>query len=1230
MESKPLPTFSECLLKVLFAMLLLAFSVRNEAYAQLYSHNFNNTNLGSPQVKNNRITSATWTSTGGSIYFRSDGSTQGAAILGHNHTFILTLKMADAYQAQITSISLRRMSGDNANFRITVNNENFGNSFGSTTSVTSTTQTETVTKLRNTITIKVVVTNGNDNHQNYSHIDDFVVNGSVSAYSPADEAVPDANGILYVNKTVNASGDGSSWDKALREVSQALEASARPINVQQIWVAKGTYSPAANESFGMVNNVKIYGGFEGSENLLTDRNVFENQTILKGNGTSVVYNDGVNNTALLDGFYIKGGTGFPGASTSNGGGVYNKDSSPAIINCIFTENESDPTKANARGGAMFNLNSNPTIAQCVFVKNKASGTAQSRGGAIYNESSSPLILNCTITENEVSGGTVIGGGICNTSTSAPTIQNCIIWNNSDSSIGTVPGATGVPTVSYNLLQGGFPGSTITVDADPQFANAGGGDYSHLSTSPAVNAGNPATDMATFPLNQDNEPSDILENPRVSNFLIDLGAFEIARQTTWHVAASSTATDPRGESWPDAFKTLQAALAQATDGDEIWVAQGEYTPEASASFAMVHGVKLYGGFVGNETAPDQRPAVIPRGTDPRATILKGNGARVINNVENGLNESDLLDRFTIQGGTGEQGAGMYNAGISMLITNCSFIGNKAEQEGGGIYNDNSYMAITNTLFMDNESQNSSGGGFGAIGGSCIFRNCVFSKNKAPQGGGGAISSFSGTIQIYGTTISANTSNFAAALSSSFSGEIGIFGSILYGNSSGISDEAFNDATIYFSLVQGKGASQSAGNLDGDTDPQFVNADGSDLHLRSCSPVINRSQASYAEEGEKDMDGHDRIFNATTDMGAYEFQSVPLPTAIPMGNESIKSLVFAGVTPISEDCETFVLIEPSGEHPLVAYVDAKVYVKPGQTVVSGNKVFVRRHFDLTPTMIANEGDDDANVTLFFTKQEFDDYNTAYGNANNATLPANLKIVQYHGTSASGLPETYSGSMEIIKNVTVTPIAGGTIYMVTFPVTAFSGFFVSGQSEGALPVTLTSFEAKAQEDQALLSWQTSFETNSDNFEIEHSTNGRTWQTIGQVAARQESTTVTDYSFLHTTPENGENLYRLKMTDRAANGQEGAFAHSRIRSVFFDHLLTTFIYPNPASDVLKVQMKGSPAVGIEALAMHSTDGHLVYSSHQPASGDVNISKIPPGNYVVTIKWKNGVTSNTKLVVTR
>lgn len=1223
MESKLLQPILQCLMKALFACLVVILSTHQEAFGQFYSHNFNNGNLNNPQNKNARITSAVWSSTGGSLYFRSDGSNQGVAILGHNHTYILTLKMADNYQAQITSISLRRMSGDAANFRITVNNENYGNSFTSNTSVTSTTQTKTVSKLRNTITIKVVVTNGNDNHQNYSHIDDFVVNGSASSYNPADEAVPDANGILYVNKTVFASGDGSSWDKALREVSLALEAATRPINVSQIWVAKGTYSPAADESFGMMENVKMYGGFEGEEQSVTERDILENQTILKGNGTSVIYNDGIDNTAVLDGFYIQEGTGFPGTSTSNGGGMYNKDSNPIITNCVFSDNASDPTKANASGGAMFNLNSNPTVVQCIFIKNKASGTAQSRGGAIYNENSSPLILNCTITENQVTGGTILGGGICNAEASAPTIQNCIIWNNSDSSIGIVPGATGVPIVSYNLLQGGFPGSTHTIDADPQFVDAGAGDYIQQSTSPAVNAGNPATDLAIFPLNEDNKPADIRGDTRVSNFTIDLGAFEIARQTTWHVAASSTAVDPKGETWADAFKTLQTALAQATNGDQIWVAQGEYTPEAGASFQMIHGVNIFGGFVGNETDLNQRPVRIPRANDAGASILKGNGSRVMVNDNNGLNESDQLDGFTIQGGTGEQGAGMYNAGVSFQILNCSFINSKAEEEGGGMYNDNCNIYVANTLFMGNESLSGSGGGFASISGGIYFRNCVFSKNMAPQGGGGAIHIFSTVVQIYGSTLSANTANYDAAISNSFTDNFEIYNSIIYGNSSGITDDA--EPNAHFSLIQGMGADQDSGNIDGDTDPQFVNPDASDFRLRACSPAINRSDNGYTNVGETDMDGNGRIFNTTTDMGAYEFQNLPVPSAIPTGNESVKSLVLGGVTSISEDCEMFALIEPAGEHPLLAYVDAKVYINSGQTLVSGSKVFVKRHFDLTPTTLANAEDDDANVTLFFTKQEFDDYNTAYGNSHNATLPENLKIVQYHGTSTTGLPETYSGSMEIIKNVTVTPSDDGTIYMVTFPVSAFSGFFASGQSEGALPVTLTSFEARAQEQKVLLSWQTSFETNSASFEIEHSINGKTWQTIGQVAARQESVTMADYSFLHTSPTNGENLYRLKMIDR-----DETFAHSRIRSIFFDNILTTLVYPNPASDVLKIRMKGSSAADIETLAMYSTEGRLVYTAHLPVSDEVNISKIPTGNYVVSIKWKNGGTSNTKILVAR
>ncbi|MBA7546249.1 hypothetical protein ES705_38634 [subsurface metagenome] len=61
----------------------------------------------------------------------------------------------------------------------------------------------------------------------------------------------------------------------------------------------------------------------------------------------------------------------------------------------------------------------------------------------------------------------------------------------------------------------------------------------------------------------------------------------------------------GTSWADAFKYLQDALNIAELGDQIWVADGTYYPSyladptdsRSATFLMLEGVKLYGGFVG---------------------------------------------------------------------------------------------------------------------------------------------------------------------------------------------------------------------------------------------------------------------------------------------------------------------------------------------------------------------------------------------------------------------------------------------------------------------------------------------------------------------------------------------------------------------------------------------------------------------------------------------------------
>ncbi len=128
--------------------------------------------------------------------------------------------------------------------------------------------------------------------------------------------------------------------------------------------------------------------------------------------------------------------------------------------------------------------------------------------------------------------------------------------------------------------------------------------------------------------------------RIHTFLLILLFFSaslVHAQTIHYVNHAASGTN-NGVSWTNAYTDLQSALNQASSGDEIWVAQGVYVPSVDSTgqvptdvrlktFRLKPGVRIYGGFLGNETAKIQRDWV------RNPTVLSGETGDPLNDSDN---------------------------------------------------------------------------------------------------------------------------------------------------------------------------------------------------------------------------------------------------------------------------------------------------------------------------------------------------------------------------------------------------------------------------------------------------------------------------------------------------------------------------------------------------------------------------------------------------------------------
>jgi uncharacterized repeat protein (TIGR01451 family) len=179
-------------------------------------------------------------------------------------------------------------------------------------------------------------------------------------------------------------------------------------------------------------------------------------------------------------------------------------------------------------------------------------------------------------------------------------------------------------------------------------------------------------------------------------------------------------------------------------------------------------------------------------------------------------------------------------------------------------------------------------------------------------------------------------------------------------------------------------------------------------------------------------------------------------------------------------------------------------------------------------------------------------------------------------------------------------------------------------ALPVTLISFEGTIVENNAVLKWKTTQETNSELFEIQRSKEGKNWQTAGTEKSHGESSIMKSYSFVDKNLIAGDNYYRLKMIDR-----DQTFAYSQMIKVHFtDVVLKSEFHPNPVSDVL--YLTSTDWSQVKSAEIHNLTGTLVYRSGKTVSKTISVQDLPVGMYILTIIHSTGQIINQKVLINR
>lgn len=177
--------------------------------------------------------------------------------------------------------------------------------------------------------------------------------------------------------------------------------------------------------------------------------------------------------------------------------------------------------------------------------------------------------------------------------------------------------------------------------------------------------------------------------------------------------------------------------------------------------------------------------------------------------------------------------------------------------------------------------------------------------------------------------------------------------------------------------------------------------------------------------------------------------------------------------------------------------------------------------------------------------------------------------------------------------------------------------------LPAVWGDFNALAKNNNRVnLNWSTLQESNVSHYTVEYSANGRDYTSIGTVAATGNTTNVTNYSFVHSTPDvQKTNYYRIRQSDL-----DGKTAYSVIRPVRFSKgtVAPILVTPNPVRDRLQLSVQ---AENIRIMLVDLSGRTLKNMNLQPGNHELSVSELAPGMYHLVI-FQDGLRLETQKLI--